>query len=266
MNPLGIELYLGRYQEALAHVEQVDCVITDPPYGERTHAGQRHGRRDPRHTKDGSEMLSNRGLSYTHWTPDDVRAFVEFWAPRTRGWFCALTSHDLAEAYEDYLADQHRYVFAPIPCVQHAMNVRLAGDGPSNWTTWLVRARPAYPEQWQSRLIVSRPHTMKRWGARQGAYHGPSHDVGENALDRSVRPVAGGKPLWLMRDIVRDYSRPNDLVCDPCAGRGTTLYAAALEGRRAVGAEMTPSTYKAAHLWLKHGNKALRSPQQEQLF
>jgi len=56
----------------------------------------------------------------------------------------------------------------------------------------------------------------------------------------------GGKPEWLMRAIVRDYTRPGDLVCDPCAGGATTLIAAALEGRRAIGAECDPKTYELA--------------------
>ena len=49
-----------------------------------------------------------------------------------------------------------------------------------------------------------------------------------------------------MRALVRDYSRPGDLVCDPCAGGATTLIAAALEGRRAIGAELDPETYALA--------------------
>ena len=55
---------------------------------------------------------------------------------------------------------------------------------------------------------------------------------------RETKPVVGGKPLWLMRALVRDYSRPGDIVCDPCAGAGTTLLAAKLEGRRYVGGDI----------------------------
>jgi DNA modification methylase len=46
-----------------------------------------------------------------------------------------------------------------------------------------------------------------------------------------------------MRAIVRDYSRPGDLVCDPCAGGATTLIAAATERREAVGAEVDDANY-----------------------
>ena len=61
------------------------------------------------------------------------------------------------------------------------------------------------------------------------------------------------KPLWLMRAIIRDYTRPGDLVCDPCAGGGTTLLAAAMEGRRAVGAEIDPKTYALAQKRIARG-------------
>jgi site-specific DNA-methyltransferase (adenine-specific) len=236
---MTIDLRLGRWQDVLADVHDVDTVIADPPYSERTHKGQRHGRKDERYGRpDGSHLLSARGLDYDPWTPADVSEFVLSWHPRTRGWICALTDSELYPAWRDCLRTVDRYVFAPIACVQHAMNVRLAGDGPSNWTTWLVVARP-------------RPWPL--WGALPGAYVGSSHDTGENALDRSKRACAGGKPLWLMRAIVRNYSRPGDLVCDPCAGGATTLIASALEGCNAIGAEMDPKTYAKAQALIARG-------------
>jgi len=55
-----------------------------------------------------------------------------------------------------------------------------------------------------------------------------------------------------MRAIIRDYTRPGDLVCDPCAGAGTTLLAARMEGRRSIGAEMMPEHYDIARRRLAH--------------
>lgn len=42
-SPCGtIELRCGRWQDVLADVTQCDAVITDPPYSDKTHSGQRH--------------------------------------------------------------------------------------------------------------------------------------------------------------------------------------------------------------------------------
>lgn len=219
------ELRHGSWQDTLAR-DTCDALITDPPYGERTHRGQRHGRRE-RHQRASGKFeppISTEGLPYDHFTVDDAAALVEHWAPRTRGWICIFTSHDLAPVYANALEAAGRYVFAPLPCVQTGMNVRLAGDGPSNWTCWLV---------------VARPRPMRAWGTLRGAYIGTPCDPG---VDRSDK-VPGGKPLWMMRAVVRDYSRPGDVVCDPFAGGGTTLLAARAEGRHALGAELDKSRH-----------------------
>jgi hypothetical protein len=226
----GVDLRLGRWQDVLADVE-CDALITDPPYGARTHDGQRAERKDPAYSPDG--CLTATGLPYACFTPDDVSDFVGGWAPRTRGWFCVFTSHDLIAAYSDALERAGRYVFAPLACVQRGMNVRLAGDGPSSWTTWLV---------------VSRPRSMRAWGTLPGAYV-----VGQDQERKRGGYVVGGKPRELMRAVVRDYSRVGDLICDPCAGGGTTLLAAVIEGRRGVGAECMREHFEIAQRRLTRG-------------
>ena len=91
-------------------------------------------------------------------------------------------------------------------------------------------------------MVRMRALSYEHWTAidvRNGAY----------VVNRDPGHI-GGKPLQLMHAIVRDYTRPGDLVCDPCAGHGTTLRAAAAHGRRAIGAEVDPETHAAA---LTHG-------------
>lgn len=244
VSPCGkMELRCGSWEEVLADVDGVDALITDPPYGHRTHAGQRYRLRGEQNS---NNKLNACGLEYEHWTPEIVDRFVYSWSQRTRGWMACMTSHDLITTYEDAYSSAGRYQFAPlscivpIACVQNGMNIRLAGDGPSNWTVHLMVARP-------------RTREYSTWGTLRGAYHGPPIDAGENRLDRSKRAVAGGKPLWLMRSIVSDYTRTGDLVCDPCAGGGTTLLAAAMEGRRAIGAELDPETFTKAVRRLQGG-------------
>ncbi len=213
------DLRFGRWEEVLADV-RCEALICDPPYGKRTHERKMH---DSGGRYDGS-CLDGLGPEYEAWTPDHVRAFVASWAPRVSGWIVTLTSHDLIPAWQAAHEENSRYVFAPVPCVIRGMSVRLTGDGPSSWAVYAIVARP-------------KTKAMAAWGTLDGAYVGPSQ--GDSAGGR-------GKPLWLVRALVRDYSRPGDVVCDPVAGWGSTLRAAAALGRGAIGAEMDHDAFAEA--------------------
>lgn len=227
-----MELRKGDWREVLADVEP-DHVITDPPYSARTHGKQRHGRRDGH----GDDWASARGIGYAHWTGDDVKAL--YGAFPAAGWIAALTDSELWPYWIAHSKAAGRTNFAPVSCVLRGMNVRLAGDGPSNWSI---------------HLAVARLKSISKWGTLPGAYVGNPFDPGENTAKASRRQsVVGAKPAWLMRQIVRDYSRKGELVCDPCAGGGTTLLAAAMEGRRAIGAEIDPKTFALAVKRLEAG-------------
>ena len=151
----------------------------------------------------------------------------------------ALTSHDLAPAWQDAYEAAGRYNFAPLPCVTWGGSIRLGGDGPSSWTVWAMVARP-------------KTRAFQKWGTLAGAYQvaQPNNALGVNGLPVSsagALPGGGrGKPLDLMRALVRDYSRPGDLVCDPCSGYGTTGVAALGMGRRFVGAECDQAAHAEA--------------------
>jgi hypothetical protein len=243
---MTIDLRLGRWQDALADVEMVDAVVVDAPYSAKTHSGHDGGVEQTRfRSEDEKRMRVDRrtgaiyavgvnrreSISYTAWNADDVAEFVIFWAPRCRGWFCTVTDHILAPTWAVALEAEGRYVFAPLPIVETGSRVRLTGDGPSSWACWLIVARPRTPE-------------FVRWGTLPGAY------IGSGKGDREH---IGGKDSTIMRSIVRDYTRPGDLVCDPCAGGATTLLAAAIEGRRAIGSELDPETFAKAQKRIARG-------------
>jgi hypothetical protein len=141
------------------------------------------------------------------WQVDNVRDLVGFWAPRTRGWICGITHADHYQAWRDAMRACGRVVYAPVPLVIKAMG-QPRREGPASESAWLV---------------VGRPRSLSSWRSMPGSY------VGES--------VEGPSPLWLMRALIRDYSEPGDLVCDPCAQRGQSLLAARLEGRSSIGAE-----------------------------
>lgn len=220
-------IHLGRWQDVLADVDMVDALICDPPYSGRTHDEHAYairGDRMERAVATGHGTAANRRvINYSSFTTDDVSEFVSSWAPRTRGWMVCMTSHDLCEAYTDAMEAAGRYVFAPLPFFSPGSRVRLSGDGPSSWTCWIVVSRPRHA-------------SFAKWGTLPGGYAGPSPSC----------EVVGGKPLWLMQALVRDYSRPGDIVCDPFVGSGTTAVAALSEGRRFIGAEAMPEHHAIA--------------------
>lgn len=233
-----IDLRQGRWQDVLGDVE-ADCLCTDPPFSARTHKGhddavsstrlageEKRQRVDRRNGTVYSVGVSRRsGIDFPPLSDADARDLVASWVPRVRGWICILTDHLLGPVFSAALEEAGRYVFSPLACVESGSRVRLVGDGPSQWTTWLIVARP-------------RGKPFSTWGTLRGAY------VGTRSYE--PRAMVGGKPLWLMKLIIADYTREGDLVVDPFAGSGTTLVAAHRLGRSAIGAELDPGRYALA--------------------
>jgi len=202
-----------------------DTIITDPPFGARTHAGARTCARRPKHGV----------VDYQHWTETSVRDFVGWACSRTRRWVAALTSHDLIPAWEGAFGAAGWYQFAPIPVIIRGMGVRRQGDGPASWGLYLMTARS------RSREAMRNPASngTALWRALPGGY----------VWTRGSRTAGQGrgKPVAGMMELVRDYSNPGDLVCDPFAGYGSTIAAALMSGRRAVGAEIDPDVARQAN-------------------
>jgi hypothetical protein len=190
-----------------------DALIVDAPYSERTHAGHNGV----------ASGTARRTINYAAWTAADVATFVSVWGDVTDGWIVSLTDDDLALVWRDEMECAGRCVFRSVPCVIRGMSVRFAGDGPSSWSVHAMTSRP-------------RSRRFATWGTLPGAYD----------VQKERQPVTGGKPVQLMRALVRDYSKHGALVCDPCMGGGTTLVAALEEGRRAIGCEPDAERYEIA--------------------
>lgn len=220
----GWELRLGDYKEVLADV-RCDAVISDPPYSERTHKAQR--------SDFAAKSKSFSELGYGSWSNKHAQEFC-LWATGVgAGWIVVFSDHALQPTYERELDLRGHYVFAPLPQVTRNRSVRLAGDGPACWTTWITVAR-------------KRSVPFSRWGALPGAYI-------DDISQRKSGIVVGAKQEHVMRAIVRDYSRKGNTICDPCAGGGTTLLAAAIEGRSSIGAEIDEETFDKAVYRLSKG-------------
>lgn len=225
----GAQVFHCDWRALLDVVPACDALIVDAPYSERTHAGHdaavaalKPYQRTDGSWRDASQQphVERQALTYAAWTAADVCHFVSAWSSRVGGWLVSITDDVLAPTWREAMAAAGRYAFAPLPFVAPGSRVRLAGDGPSCWTTWVVVSRP-------------RTKAMATWGTLPGAYVLPR---GWSEKGRESE-VVGGKPTWLMERLCEDYSRPGDLVVDPCCGAGTTLLGAIRTGRRAIGGD-----------------------------
>ena len=74
----------------------------------------------------------------------------------------------------------------------------------------------------------------------------PIHDViAGSGREKQFHPWQ--QPLEESRKFIRCLTKPGDWILDPCCGSGTTLLAARLEGRNAVGFEIDPQAYRSAY-------------------
>lgn len=220
-----VDLRLGRWQDVLADVTTCDAVITDPPYSERTHAGQRTG-----------SSIRMPTIGYDPMTEADAFAFALQWSARASSWAILFCDHTALRWHEAAWEQSFWLAFAPL-LVKQNPTPRFSGDGPAFALEFILAAR--------RRSASIKPGSLPAW-----------YETGVGATkasDTIARTVAGAKDLGVMRAIVRDYTKPGDLVVDPFCGGGTTALACAMEGRRCITSEVDPKTYELARKRLAKG-------------
>ena len=195
-----------------------DHVITDPPYSRHTHGtgatmrGGKAGRNDF-----GFDAL---GIALQADIAESICA--------ARSWSVVFTDDRSISSWVAAIESRGGRFVRSIPWVRWSMP-QLSGDRP--------------PQGWEPVLLFrGRASGRARWNGPGNLTH----------LDQKVMRGAGKhktqKPLDLMLRLVSYFTEPDALILDPCAGRGTTVLAAQLLGRRAVGYEMDRvEAIKAAH-------------------
>ena len=232
----------------------VDVFITDPPYSEHVHSKSRRGLT----ARDG-ELTKHYDLGFDSLT-DDVRvAAAAEMARLARRWVLVFSDfesaylwrHDLEGAGLEY--------------------VRTGIWHKGNATPQFTGDRPAVPGE--AIVICHAIGTRKRWnGGGHQAWWPADLSPDElfifdhnTAIDRrhsgEQRVHTTQKPLSLMRELVRLFSEPNELIVDPFAGFVTTLRAAKDLDRRSLGWELQEKYLE--HSARRLGQSVLwRAPQQ----
>lgn len=216
-----VRLFLGDCLDVLPSIDPVDAIFVDAPYSRQTHQG--HDASADGHKGFGFDGANRQAIIYQSWSQYEVGEFCRVAAAACNGWILSMTDHWLAPEWRQALTDCGRYVFAPLPYYAPGSRVRLSGDGPSSWTIWLVASRTA---------------KQSRWGTLPGGYvRKPGWESPQ---------YIGGKPVQLLEELIGDYSRPGQVVCDPCCGSGTAGVAAIRKGRAFVGVERDRTAFGIA--------------------
>lgn len=231
-----VTLYLGDSDgttggEALLPRLDVDVkhVITDPPYNVSTRNGRDGTTVGTLKRKDGTARKVQRNFGdWDHaWNPAAFLGWAETSLPEG-GSLVAFTSEFLLG---DFMASglNHRNLI-----YWHKTNPTPAFNR--------LYVRAIEMAVWQ---VKGQGWTWNAGGYRPNVFSGPVVP-GFRSANGEGRMHPTQKPLWLMQELVALHTEPGDLIVDPYAGSGTTLLAAKLLSRRAVGIEQSEKFAEAA--------------------
>lgn len=227
----GITIYHGDCRDVLPTLadESADLVLTDPPYAEETH--------------DGARTASRVQYDYERKVPGKLVNFAPISEEELRGTFVEVGR--IARAWVVSTMDwRHIYHFEKAPPAGLRF-VRFGIWVKPNGAPQFTGDRPG--TGWEGIIFLHREGGKMRWGG--GGRHGVfTHNIA-NQFDRlGSHPTA--KPVPLMAEFIRLFSESGQMVLDPFMGCGTTLYAAKLLHRRAIGIEQDEKWCEVAALRL----------------
>jgi site-specific DNA-methyltransferase (adenine-specific) len=208
----GVELWLGDCLEVLPTLGSVDHVIGDPPYEDELHAAvgkinriRNDGRRVP-------DDLTFVGVNSVR--SDIANACVK----ASAGWLILFTLAEGVRAWRDDIQAAGGKWDTTLAWIKPDASPRFNGQGAARGFENAVTA-------W-----CGKGYRSWNGGGKRGIY---THLV--NYQRQGEHPTE--KPVPLMTEIVLDFTKPRQLICDPFMGSGTTGIAAVRCGRRIVGIE-----------------------------
>lgn len=220
----AVTLFLGDCREILPQLEQVDHVITDPPYSDYVHSKSRRGGSDAP-PKDGSGRAVASSFSR-------VKEFgFDAMDPETR----AIVAFQLGR-----LVSRWSLVFSDVESTGNWRYV-MVNDGGLEYVrtgVWIKEgATPQFtgdrPASGFEAVTICHPAGRKRWNG--GGLHAVwTHPIVLNRSHDDPRLHTTQKPEPLMRELVSLFTDSGDLILDPFAGSGTTAVAAKKLGRRCI--------------------------------
>ncbi len=234
----GWAMHLGDCLEVMATLDQVDHVITDPPYEVEAHTKARRAlvdatqRRGAVNTGRVRRIDQPLVISFGHMDEATRAAAAGEFARLSRRWVIA---------------------FCQIEAVATWRTVYI--DGGLEWVRGTIWRKPDGAPQFTGDrpgmgfecMAIAHPKGKKKWNG------GGKHGVWTCPLEHARNLAAGGKnehptkkPVDLMLELVTDFTDAGETVLDAFAGSGTTGVACLRLGRRFVGIERDPTYFALA--------------------
>jgi site-specific DNA-methyltransferase (adenine-specific) len=217
---MTVELHLGdclKYMQTMPD-KSVDCVITDPPYDERTHDGAIH--------YSGMQQIENKELGISTFTYlKNQRELVEVFLRISKSWSLAFCTFEDMGKWRDSAWKYSAWVRAGVwdrinPAPQ------FSGDRPSQACDGIA--------------IMHNPEIKKSW-------NGGGHSaIWRYSVEFGNKQHPTQKPLALIKKLIIDFSHEGDTIFDPFMGSGTTGVACVQTGRNFIGVEIDPEYFKIA--------------------
>lgn len=218
-----VRLYCGDCREVLPGVApgSVDLLLTDPPYGVGHEGGWSHGRR-----WNGLQ----RTLPFGPMANDDGGLAVGSWLP--------LALRTLRPKRHAYVFGMHAAPELPLSSACELIWDKGGGGTGDLSLPWGIEHEVILfgvaNAPGERSPVTGQP--LPRGGLNARLRRGSVLHYGRPAPQEGRHPT--DKPLALLRELVEASSRLGETVLDPFAGSGSTLVAAKLEGRRAIGVEV----------------------------
>lgn len=216
-------LYLGDCMDILPTLDKVDAVITDPPYGQRTHEGARTGGNGHSDPKSGKAVLIDfSALNDEQFIPLCAKLvnLSARWVVMTCEW-------------------RHAAMLE-----QNQLLVRLGVWIKPNGAPQFTGDRPG--TGWEAVAILHRSG-KKRWNG------GGRHAVWNHCIETGFHPTQ--KPIALLSNWVKDFTDHGETIFDPFMGSGTTGVAAIQMGRKFIGIEREPKYFDIACKRIEQASK-----------
>ena len=203
-----VTLYHADSFEVMSTMEEesIDCVITDPPFTERTHKGAR------KNTNKGVQDL----ITFDSFTEEQLYSSFEKLGKITKGWVVSSLDYHHAFKFEDSPPENLRQMRIGVWVKKNA-TPQISGD------------RPA--QGWEAISYLHRKDKKAVWNG--GGHHG---NYVTNIPTATGHPTP--KSLTMLSSFVERFTNLGDTILDPFAGGGTTLVAARNLGRKVIGVEL----------------------------